>query len=427
MSTQSCSWAELAMPRDRRPRRLAPLERRREPREGRRARHEAPHRFELAVAPDCALDAFHHPFLYAGARSSGCGARTRRGGRRLTDPSPSPSQRRRERPPRRSEPVQAVPPPTGGHPVRAAHSASPSSERTTQLHTSKEKQQCFAARATAEDSHHQAGRADPEPRSQLRRPCRPVECESLEDRRSRVADLRRRAVCRRHIGTKQIDQNEANVGESRNGDRILREAGFTVDKKGENVEAQSQTVLIQSTTLTVTDPAFQAALADTEKTLRTFPQVHSLHSPLTPRYTELTSKDGHSAMVSSSPRAPRRRPALHRQDRRGRRQDRGATPGLTFDSIGVSTEKALDKEIQGGLAKAGMISIPLTIIILMIVLGALVGSLIPLLVGAHVRHGSVRPRRALEPGHRRQREHHGSDPAGRPRGRSRLLALLHAP
>ena len=23
-------------------------------------------RFELAVAPDCALDAFHHPFLYAG-------------------------------------------------------------------------------------------------------------------------------------------------------------------------------------------------------------------------------------------------------------------------------------------------------------------------------------------------------------------------
>ena len=99
------------------------------------------------------------------------------------------------------------------------------------------------------------------------------------------------------IGTKLIDQNEANVGESRNGDRILREAGFTVDKKGENVEAQSQMVLIQSTTLTVKDPAFQAALADTEKTLRSFPQVHSLHSPLTPRYTELTSKDGHSAIV----------------------------------------------------------------------------------------------------------------------------------
>ncbi len=67
------------------------------------------------------------------------------------------------------------------------------------------------------------------------------------------------------VGTKQIDQNEANVGESRNGDRILREVGFTVDKKGENVEAQSQMVLIQSTTLTVKDPAFRAALADVRR------------------------------------------------------------------------------------------------------------------------------------------------------------------
>ena len=61
------------------------------------------------------------------------------------------------------------------------------------------------------------------------------------------------------LGTKQIDQNEANVGESRNGDRILREAGFTVNKDGESVEAQSQMVLIQSTTLHSTDPAFRAA------------------------------------------------------------------------------------------------------------------------------------------------------------------------
>ena len=29
-------------------------------------RHEAPAPVRVAVAPDCALDAFHHPFLYAG-------------------------------------------------------------------------------------------------------------------------------------------------------------------------------------------------------------------------------------------------------------------------------------------------------------------------------------------------------------------------
>ena len=60
----------------------------------------------------------------------------------------------------------------------------------------------------------------------------------------------------------------------------------------------------------------------------------------------------------------------------------GARHGdVSTESIGLTTDKALDKEIKGGLAKAGMISIPLTIIILMIVLGAFVGALIPLMVG----------------------------------------------
>ena len=55
-------------------------------------------------------------------------------------------------------------------------------------------------------------------------------------------------------------------------------------------------------------------------------------------------------------------------------------PGFYIQSAGVSTDKALDKEIQGGLGKAGLISIPLTILILMFVLGSLVAALIPLLV-----------------------------------------------
>ena len=36
-------------------------------------------------------------------------------------------------------------------------------------------------------------------------------------------------------GTKQIDQNDANVGESRTADKIIDEAGFVVDEKGETV------------------------------------------------------------------------------------------------------------------------------------------------------------------------------------------------
>ena len=55
--------------------------------------------------------------------------------------------------------------------------------------------------------------------------------------------------------------------------------------------------------------------------------------------------------------------------------------GFYVESLGVSTEKAIDAEIKGGLAKAGLLSIPLTIIILLFVLGSLVGALIPLLLG----------------------------------------------
>ena len=57
-------------------------------------------------------------------------------------------------------------------------------------------------------------------------------------------------------------------------------------------------------------------------------------------------------------------------------------PGFLIDETGsVSTGTAVDSAIQGGLKKAGLVSIPLTIIILLIVLGSLVAALIPLLLG----------------------------------------------
>ena len=70
------------------------------------------------------------------------------------------------------------------------------------------------------------------------------------------------------VGTKQIDQNDANVGESRTADRIISDAGFAVDKNGESIEEQGEMVLIQSKTLTAKDPAFRAAIADAVKTRR---------------------------------------------------------------------------------------------------------------------------------------------------------------
>jgi uncharacterized membrane protein YdfJ with MMPL/SSD domain len=184
------------------------------------------------------------------------------------------------------------------------------------------------------------------------------------------------------LGTKQIDQNEANVGQSHRADQIIKDGKFSLDKKGESVVEQSEMVLIQSTTMSATSPGFRAAVADVEKTLRTFPQVTKLHSPYEASRSAMISKDRRSVLVTFVPKGTYDEAILSIDKIDAAVKKAGARHGgITTDSIGVTTDKALDKEIQGGLGKAGMISIPLTILILMIVLGSLVASMIPLLVG----------------------------------------------
>ena len=184
------------------------------------------------------------------------------------------------------------------------------------------------------------------------------------------------------IGTRYIDQNEANVGESRTADQIIDEAGFTVDAKGETIEEQTEMVLLQSKSLTVKDPAFKAAIEDAVETLGAFPKVRKLQSPLDVGHPDLVSKDGHSALVKFTPKGTYEEGVLY-IDTIVAAVDKveARHPGLSIDSLGLSTDKALDKEINGGLAKAGLISIPLTIVILLFVTGSLVGALIPLLLG----------------------------------------------
>ncbi len=225
------------------------------------------------------------------------------------------------------------------------------------------------------------------------------------------------------VGTKFIDENDANVGESRTADRMISDAGFTVDDKGESIEELGEMVLVQSKTLTAKDPAFRAAIDDAQKTLNAFPKVRKLESPLSPNHSSLISKDGHSALITYAPKGTYEEAVLYIDTLAAaveKVESRHA--GVTVDSLGLSTDKALDAEIKGGLATAGMISIPLTIIVLMLVLGSLVAALIPLLdrpLGDRRHDG---PARVRQPGGSGEREHHGSDPAGRPRGRGGLLA-----
>jgi uncharacterized membrane protein YdfJ with MMPL/SSD domain len=185
------------------------------------------------------------------------------------------------------------------------------------------------------------------------------------------------------VGVNQIKQNEANVGESRTADRIIHDAGFSTDAKGQNVDEQSEMVLVQSKTLTVRDPAFRAAILDAMHVLRSFPQVHGLRAPpVDGPHKGMISKDGHSVLIQYIPRGTYNE-AVTYIDTIDAAVEKADTrhSAVTMESVGLTTDKALDAEIQGGLGKAGLVSITLTIIILMIILGSLVAASIPLLVG----------------------------------------------
>jgi uncharacterized membrane protein YdfJ with MMPL/SSD domain len=182
-------------------------------------------------------------------------------------------------------------------------------------------------------------------------------------------------------GTKQIDQNDANVGESRTADRIIDDAGFTVDAKGETIQESSEMVLLQSKALTIKDAPFRAAVRDAEATLGAYPEVTQLKSPLGAGSQGLVSEDRHAVMIQYVPKGAQEDVELY-IDKLVAAVDKvdARHAGVDLESVGASTDKALDAEIASGLGTAGMISIPLTIFVLMLVLGSLVASLVPLAV-----------------------------------------------
>ena len=91
------------------------------------------------------------------------------------------------------------------------------------------------------------------------------------------------------VGTKQLDPNKTGTGESGHVDSVLRD---------EFKQAQGDQVLIQSTTKTVDDPAFRAAIADVVRTVAGLKQVKKVESPFAAGNAEQISKDRHTALVT---------------------------------------------------------------------------------------------------------------------------------
>jgi uncharacterized membrane protein YdfJ with MMPL/SSD domain len=172
---------------------------------------------------------------------------------------------------------------------------------------------------------------------------------------------------------KQIVFETSGPGESGRADTILYE-----DFK----QPAGESVLIQNASLTATDPRFQAAVQDVVAGVSSLDAVARVESPLDADNAGQISKDRHSALVALEIRGPSEDASDKIDPVVARISElQGAHPDFTIGSFGESTGKALEKSFGDDLKKAGLFSVPLTLIILLVAFGALVAAGIPLLLG----------------------------------------------
>jgi uncharacterized membrane protein YdfJ with MMPL/SSD domain len=175
------------------------------------------------------------------------------------------------------------------------------------------------------------------------------------------------------VGTKNVDPNTAGPGESGRMDRVL-DAGFKLPA--------DESVLIQSRSARVGAPAFDSAVQDVVARVSKVAAVQNVRSPLDPAHAGQIAKNGHAALVEFEIRGDKDKagdkidPVLERVAAAHR-----AHPGFFIGEFGdASSSKAIDTAFADDLKSAGVFSIPLTLIILVIAFGALVAAGIPLLL-----------------------------------------------
>ena len=174
------------------------------------------------------------------------------------------------------------------------------------------------------------------------------------------------------IGTNQVTDVEQFSGESREAEEALDDAGLRPNE---------EVVFIQSDELTAADADFQTAVEDVVGRLGEVQYVENVVSPLADGGD--VSADGHAALVNfeiagdSTEAGDRVQPTL---DAVAAAQ--AEHPDLTIEQFGsASADEAIDGVINDDLAKAGELSLPITLIILTLTFGSLVAAGVPLLIG----------------------------------------------
>ena len=177
------------------------------------------------------------------------------------------------------------------------------------------------------------------------------------------------------VGTKHIPQDNNGVGESGRAQQVLHDR-FR--------QPANEQVLIQSGTLTVNDPAFRSAVQDEVGRLSALGTVENVRSPLLSANRGEVSRDGRSVLIGfqitgNATDADKRVGASLAATATAQR----AHPDLRIEQAGeASSTKALNKSFNDDFAKSRTLSLPVTLIILIVAFGALVAAAIPVLLAA---------------------------------------------
>jgi uncharacterized membrane protein YdfJ with MMPL/SSD domain len=187
------------------------------------------------------------------------------------------------------------------------------------------------------------------------------------------------------VGTVHPSDDSSGHGDSATADRIVNDA--YPDRANETVLVQAS----EKSGSTARDPGFRATVDDVVKRVSAQPGVIHVKSPYAKDNAGQISADGRSALVSfeingDSDLAEQRVDAVETAVKAA-----GADhPSMFVGQFGdASADKALSKAFGDDFAKAGMLSIPVTLIILVLTFGALVAAGVPLLLGVTAVVGTI--------------------------------------
>jgi len=169
------------------------------------------------------------------------------------------------------------------------------------------------------------------------------------------------------VGTEKLDPGVSTVGESGRADAVLADR-FE--------KPLAERVLVQHPTLTADDAVFRATLAEIDRRLASFDTVAAVREPV-------VSPDGRSALVEFQ---------LATTDKPQAQDDvqgildavaslQQAQPAFAIGQFGdASAARQLEEAFAADLEKAGLFSLPVTLVILVLAFGAVVAAGLPLLL-----------------------------------------------